>query len=539
MKLVLRWLLPAIVIGFHINGFAGGLDSQGRELYRDGEVIVKYKDGVKRTRAQMLELYERVGVVDVKRFGGINKNFEHLLFNTKSRVDEIVADLERDPMVEYAQPNYLIYVLPTAEDNVDAAAAGEKEPCIFPGIPYPPGCEDSGDGGGMPDFPFPGDPSQPGQPGQPGEPGQPGQPGEPCIFPGIPYPPGCEDTGGGENPFPTPTPPSNPADRPAIEPAPAEPAAAPDPDLDKVYGLKKIQAPEAWALQKGSRNMIVAVIDTGIDYNHPDLAFNIWRNTSAKEYLRTGVDKDGTEITGDVVGWDFIHNDNLPYDDHMHGTHCAGTVGAVGNDGRGISGVAQRVSIMGVKFLSAEGQGDTVSAIKSIDYAVSRGAKILSNSWGGKGDDGHNAALEDAIKRAEAKGVLFIAAAGNDSTNNDSDPAFPAAFRTENMIAVAATNERDQMAFFSNYGRESVHVGAPGSGIYSTKPKQGYTSLSGTSMAAPHVSGAAALVWSHFPNADYKEIKRRLLTYGDDIPSLQGKTTTGKRINVYKALTGQ
>ena len=505
MKPILKWLLAAIVICFPLNNsFAGGEDSQGRELYRDGEVIVKYKDGVKRTRAQMLDLYDRIGVVEVKRFTGVSKNFEQLLFSTKSRVEEVIADLERDSAVEYAQPNYMIYALPLDAETVKVKS-GAKEPCLIPGFPYPPGCDDSGGGGG-----------------------------EPCLIPGFPYPPGCDDSGGGGGGGGTP-----PVERPQIQPMPSEGSPAADPDMDKVYGIRKIQAPEAWAVQRGSKNIIVAVIDTGIDYNHPDLAFNVWRNPAAKAYLETGVDKDGSTVTGDIVGWDFVHNDNLPFDDHMHGTHCSGTIGAVGNDGKGISGVAQRVSIMGVKFLSAEGSGDTVTAIKAIEYAVSRGAKILSNSWGGKGDDGYNNALEESIRQAELRGVLFVAAAGNDGTNNDSDPAFPAAFRGANMLTVAATNERDQMAFFSNYGVQSVHVGAPGSGIYSTTPNKGYTQLSGTSMAAPHVSGAAALVWAQFPNAGFAEIKRRLMTYGDDIPSLNGKTITGKRINVYKAITGR
>jgi subtilisin family serine protease len=199
--------------------------------------------------------------------------------------------------------------------------------------------------------------------------------------------------------------------------------------------------------------------------------------------------------------------------------------------------VNQRVSIMAVKFLSGEGSGTTADAIKGIDYAISRGAKVLSNSWGGKGDDG-NAALSDAIKRAQDKGVLFVAAAGNDGTNNDSDPTFPASFNLDNMITVAATSETDGLAYFSNTGSKSVHVGAPGTNVYSTIPGNKYAKLSGTSMACPHVAGAAALVWSHFPNADYKEIKRRLMDSGDALGALSGKTVTGKRINVYKALGG-
>jgi large repetitive protein len=231
-----------------------------------------------------------------------------------------------------------------------------------------------------------------------------------------------------------------------------------------------------------------------------------------------------------------VHNDNLPFDDNQHGTHCAGVIGATGNDGQGISGINQRVSIMAVKFLTGQGSGDTAAAVKAIDYAISRGAKVLSNSWGGKGDDGTNGALKDAVARAGAAGVLFVAAAGNDSTDNDKDPVFPAAYNLENMVTVAATSETDGIAFFSNTGAKSVHVGAPGTNIYSTVPGNKYAKLSGTSMACPHVAGAAALVWSQFPNAGYKEIKRRLMDSGDAVSALSGKTITGKRINVEAAL---
>jgi len=174
--------------------------------------------------------------------------------------------------------------------------------------------------------------------------------------------------------------------------------------------------------------------------------------------------------------------------------------------------------------------------VKSIDYAISRGAKVLSNSWGGKGDDGTNGALKDAVARAGAAGVLFVAAAGNDGTNNDTDATFPASYNLENMVVVAATNETDGLAFFSNTGSKSVAVGAPGTNVYSTVPGNKYAKLSGTSMACPHVAGEAALLWAQFPNADFKEIKRRIMDSGDALPALAGKTITGKRINVEHAL---
>ncbi|MBI3557049.1 MAG: S8 family serine peptidase [Deltaproteobacteria bacterium] len=239
--------------------------------------------------------------------------------------------------------------------------------------------------------------------------------------------------------------------------------------------------------------------------------------------------------TNDVVGFDFIHNDGLPFDDHSHGTHCSGVIGAVGNNGKGISGVNQRVSIMALKFLSAEGSGDTAGAIKAIDYAVAHGAKVLSNSWGGKGDD-DNKGLRDAIQRAEDKDVLFIAAAGNDGTNNDTDKTFPASLNAPNMISVAATDSSDGLAYFSNTGSQSVQVGAPGVDVYSSVPGNKYSKMSGTSMACPHVAGASALLWSAHPTWTHKEVKARLMESVDKIPSLEGKTVTGGRINIAKAL---
>lgn len=307
----------------------------------------------------------------------------------------------------------------------------------------------------------------------------------------------------------------------ADAPAEVSPPVA-DPDLAKAYGLAKIGATEAWAEHKGAKSMIVAVIDTGVDYNHEDLSFNMWRNPTPKD--------------GDVVGYDFVHNDGLPFDDNEHGTHTSGTVGAVGGNGKGVSGVAQRVSIMGLKFLSGEGSGTTADAIRAIDYAIEHGAKVLSNSWGGKGDDG-NKALYDSIERAKAKDVLFIASAGNDGTDNDGrDPAYPAAFDNDNLIAVAATDAKDAKAFFSNFGKKTTHVAAPGVNVYSTTPGNKYAQLSGTSMACPHVAGAAALLWSKNPTWTYKKVKDTLLATVDKLPSLEGKTVTGGRINLLKAL---
>lgn len=544
--------LPIAVLAMMLSSAiatAANVDRDGRPLYHDGEVIVKYKDGVFRTRAVMDSIYNSMAVVEVQHFSGAFKNFEHLMFDTRAiTVEEAVEQLQRDPAVEYAQPNYIMYALPVQEEMVDVADAQAGEPCLIPGVDFPPGCDPNAapPGGGNPPPPGGGDGQPcliPGIDFPPGcDPGSAPPPpgdgdGQPCLIPGIDFPPGCDPNAappappGGGNP-------GNPGERPAINPMPEEPSRGVDPRMGELYGMTKIDAPRAWEIEQGSKEIVVAVIDTGVDYNHPDLAYNIWRNPNAETYAATGIDPTGADITGDIVGWDFIHNDNLPFDDQMHGSHCAGTIGGVGNNGVGVSGVAQRVSIMAVKFLSSQGSGTTADAIKAIDYAISRGAKILSNSWGGPGDE-DNQALEDAVVRAQQAGVLFVAAAGNDGTDNDSRPMYPAAYPQDNVIAVAATNEQDSRAFFSNYGVETVDVGAPGSGILSTTPNGNYQKLSGTSMAAPHVSGAAALLWAHFPEATYTEIKERLLRFGDPIPSLQGKTVTGMRINVYKALTGE
>lgn len=313
-------------------------------------------------------------------------------------------------------------------------------------------------------------------------------------------------------------------DRPAIAPRPDEvsPPQA-DPDMDQAYGITKVGADKAWNNKiLGSQKITVAVIDTGIDYNHKDLAFNMWRNPDPK--------------AKDIVGFDFIHNDELPFDDNEHGTHCAGVIGAVGGNGVGISGVNQRVSLMAVKFLSGEGSGETTDAIKAIDYAVAHGAKVLSNSWGGGGDDPGNDALNEAIGRAEKAGVLFVAASGNDSADADKNPDYPAAFNQPNIISVAATDSSDRMAFFSNYGKKSVHLAAPGVDVYSTVPGDSYDTLSGTSMACPHVAGAAALVWSTNPSLTYAQVRNALLQGVDKIPSLDGKMTSGGRLNVEKAI---
>lgn len=314
-----------------------------------------------------------------------------------------------------------------------------------------------------------------------------------------------------------------------------------DPRFSQLYGLHNtgqtggvadadIDAPEAWDLQTGTR-VTVAVIDSGVDYNHPDLSQNIWSNTG--EIAGNNIDDDNNGYVDDIRGWDFANNDNNPMDDNRHGTHVAGTIAALGNNGVGVVGVNWRAAIMPLKFLTGSGSGTTANAIKAIDYAAKMGARISNNSWGG---GGFSQALSDAIARAAAAGHLFVAAAGNAGANNDATASYPANYPLDNIVSVAATDASDQRASFSNYGATTVDLGAPGVGIMSTTPANAYQSLSGTSMAAPHVSGVAALLLASDPALSVAQLKDAILKGVDPIPALAGLTVTGGRLNAFNSL---
>ena len=259
-----------------------------------------------------------------------------------------------------------------------------------------------------------------------------------------------------------------------------------------------ISADFAWDVSTGSRANVVAVVDTGIDYNHPDLAANVW---SAPTSFTVNIG--GTLITcaAGTHGFNAITNTCNPLDDNDHGSHTSGTIGAVGNNGIGVSGVNWVASIMGSKFLDASGSGTTAGAINAIDFTIQAKAifgaganvRVLSNSWGG---GGFSQALLDEINKANTNNMLFVAAAGNASANNDVTPNYPSNYAAPNVMAVAATDNRDARASFSNYGRTTVHLGAPGVDVLSTTRNNTYKYFSGTSMATPHVAGAAALVLS-------------------------------------------
>jgi subtilisin family serine protease len=296
-----------------------------------------------------------------------------------------------------------------------------------------------------------------------------------------------------------------------------------------------IDAPEAWNVTTGSSNVTVAVIDTGVDWTHPDLSSQIWVNPgeNCPGCRNDGIDNDHNGYVDDWHGWDFANNDNNPMDDHGHGTHVAGTIGAAGNNGTGVAGVNWNVRIMPVKFLNAQGQGTDADAVSAVLYAAQSGADVMNNSWA---SNDYSQALADAVGVADQHNALFVAAAGNDSSDNDSTPTYPASYDLPNVVSVAATDNNDDLAFFSNVGRRSVDLGAPGVDIYSTWTGGGYQYASGTSMATPHVSGAAALAKAAFPSASAAGLKALLLGTVDADPALATTTSSGGRLNVGSAV---
>ena len=304
-----------------------------------------------------------------------------------------------------------------------------------------------------------------------------------------------------------------------------------DPLLSKQWALPKIQASQAWEITKGSSNVHVAVIDTGIDYNHPDLQGNIWENMG--EIPNNGKDDDGNGYIDDIFGWDFVNNDKDPMDGHGHGTHVAGTIAAATNNGQKIAGVAWNAKMAGLKFLSDSGSGSTSGAIDAIAYSTAMGFKVSNNSWGG---GGYSRALKEVIAEAGKNGQIFCAAAGNSGSNNDSKPHYPSNYDCDNIISVAASDRSDKLASFSCYGENSVDLAAPGVSILSLLPDNKTASWSGTSMATPHVAGAATLFFAINPNATHMEVKNAIMSSVDEIPDFEGKMITGGRLNVAKAI---
>lgn len=324
-----------------------------------------------------------------------------------------------------------------------------------------------------------------------------------------------------------------------------------DPKFQSLWGLHNtgtdggvadadIDAFEAWSVSTGSQKILTAVIDTGIDYTHPDLAKNYWNNpgelgldAQGKDKQANGIDDDKNGFIDDFRGWDFANNDNDPKDDQEHGTHCAGTIGAIGNNNLGVVGVNWNTSLVGLKFLDNTGSGTLDHAVQAIEYATSLGVDLTSNSWGG---GGFSETMFAAIQEASEKGIMFIAAAGNDGQNNDLSPSYPASYASPNIISVAAIDRKDKLAIFSNFGAKTVHVGAPGVDILSTLPKEGYGTMSGTSMATPHVAGVTALIKSQFPDLSMTQLKNRILFSSVLTGATALKTTSGGRLNALNGL---
>lgn len=311
-----------------------------------------------------------------------------------------------------------------------------------------------------------------------------------------------------------------------------------DTQFSALYGMTKISAPSAWDITTGSTSVVVAVIDTGIDYTHPDLVDNI--ATNSRETPNNGVDDDGNGYVDDYYGYDFANNDANPLDDHFHGTHCAGTIGAKGNNGKGVAGVNWTVKLMPVKVLDSYGSGTLAAVAAGMNYAVKRGVKIMSMSLG---TTSYSSTLENAVINARNSGVLVIAAAGNSALDTDVYPHYPSSLPQDNVISVAASTSSDSFAYFSNYGATSVDLAAPGDSILSTYLGGQYAYASGTSMATPHVAGMAALLLAVNPSLSYTSIKSILLKTVDPISSMSGKLVSGGRGNIYKAVlqasTGQ
>jgi len=315
-----------------------------------------------------------------------------------------------------------------------------------------------------------------------------------------------------------------------------------DPALHKMWGLEKANALDAWQLSQGSRHIIVAIVDTGIDINHPDLKNNLWVNPGesgldkfGNNKATNGIDDDNNGFIDDVHGWNFVHNNNHIKDNHNHGTHIAGIVGAEGGNNFGITGIAPKVSLMILKYYDPNsGSNNLINTIKAFDYAVKMNAHVINYSGGGTE---FSKPEFEAVKRAEQKGILFVAAAGNEYSNSDIKKYYPADYDLDNIISVTAIDPDLRVLSTSNYGVRTVDIAAPGENIYSTLPGGGFGNMTGTSQATAFVSGVAALLMAHNRDFDAKAVRKYILKTGDSLDWLKDKTRTSKKLNIYRTLT--
>lgn len=331
-----------------------------------------------------------------------------------------------------------------------------------------------------------------------------------------------------------------------------------DPAISQAWGFKKSEAAKAWEISKGSDRVVVAVIDTGADVNHEDLAANFWKNEgevgvvqnekclamkmdaalSLKECNKAinGVDDDGNGYVDDIHGWNFVANNNDLTDNHGHGTHIAGIVGAQAGNGKGIAGIAPNVSLMVLKYFDPKvpNTDNLKNTIESIRYAIKMKANIINYSGGGTE---FSADEKGAIEEARKQGILFVAAAGNERSNSDHHKYFPADYGLDNIISVTAIDPKTEVLPSSNYGVDTVDLAAPGQNILSTLPGSNYGYMTGTSQATAFVTGAAVLVMAHHPDFSVGQVKKYILATGDSNAALLAKTRTARRLNLYKALT--
>ncbi len=369
--------------------------------------------------------------------------------------------------------------------------------------------------------------------------------------------------------------PSTPkVDNPEI-PKVSTPGIGADSLFSSQWGMTDNNVISGWKGAKGE-GFVVAVLDSGVDYTHEDLVDNMWRNpgetgvdAKGQDKASNKVDDDGNGYVDDVVGWDFVTDDNKPFDLSVnpidllfgggnpgHGTHCAGNVAARGDNGKGIAGVAPKTKIMALRFLSEKGEGSTEAAVKAIQYSIKMGVKVSSNSWGSSGEDpadaAGNKALRDVLEESRLAGQLFVAAAGNGDAqgkgyDNDTskEPAYPSSYPDVHILSVAAIDKADGIGTFSNWGKDTVDIGAPGVAVFSTMvenqyndkvidmPEFGITATwDGTSMATPHVAGAAALYWADHPKATAADVKKAIMESAKPIAVLNGKVVSGGKLSV-------